>query len=286
MKKEEKIYSIGIDIGGTKIAGVLFDSEKVIADYTLATPQDNFEHFLIMLNAVAEPLLEKIRNNKMTVAGIGIGLAGTLNESVNGVTNSPNLKLVENVNLVEQLSKKFNLSVKLDNDANCFTRAESILGAGKKYGNIFGLTIGTGIGGGWWYENKIYRGSHQTAGEPGEMVIDAAAGLNLEHTYQKLMQNSPATSAEEAYRGDVLAQKTYEEFGKYLGIALANIVNLIDPEVIIIGGGVVESSDLFLSKTRKVMRQFILSPEAKKVKIVKSKLGDLAGAIGAALLIT
>ncbi len=279
-----KQYAIGIDIGGTKISGVLFDGEKVLADYTLATPQDNLEHFLIMLNAVVEPLLEKANKNKITVAGIGMGVAGSLDRNRQIILNPPNIKILNKVNLIEQLKNKFNYSLKLDNDVNCFVRAEALLGAGQSYSNVFGLAIGTGIGGGWWYNGGIYNGSHAVT-QPAWQIIDVVNGLSLEQAYQKLMQNSPAASAEEAYRGDILAQKTYDEFGQYLGIALANIVNIIDPEVIIIGGGVVESSDLFLSKTKKVMKQFILSPEAKKVKIVKGKLGSLAGAIGAALLL-
>ncbi len=284
MTKLNKQYSIGIDIGGTKMSGVLFDGEKVIADYTLATPQDNLEHFLIMLKAVIDPLLEKADKSKIIVKGLGAGVVGPFDKTGQIILDTPNLKILNKVNLVEQLKNKFNYSIKMDNDVNCFVRAEAMLGAGKKYSNIFGLTVGTGIGGGWWYKGGIYTGSHAVT-QPAWQIIDAVNGLSLEQAYQKLVQNSPAASAEEAYRGDILAQKTYDEFGQYLGIALANIVNIIDPQVIIIGGGVVESSDLFLAKTKKVMKQFILSPEARKVKIVKGKLGPLAGAIGAALLI-
>ena len=118
------------------------------------------------------------------------------------------------------------------------------------------------------------------------MVIDFESGVGLEEAYHKLTQSNPASLAEEAYRGDVLAEKMFEEVGRDLGIAFANIVNLIDPEVIIVGGGVVESSDLFLPKIKKTMREHIFSPEAKKIKILKSKLGENAGAIGAALLIS
>ena len=280
-----KQYTIGLDIGGTKMSGVLFDGEKVVADYTLATPRDSLGNFFIMLNAAVEPLLEKSARDKVTVRSLGVGVAGPLDKTRQIIINPPNLKILDKVNLVEQLKNKFNYSVVImDNDVNCFVRAEALLGAGQKYGNIFGLTVGTGIGGGWWYNGGIYTGSHAVT-QPAWQIIDATNGLSLEQAYQKLVQNSPAASAEEAYRGDVLAQKAYEEFGQYLGIALANVVNIIDPEVIIIGGGVVESSDLFLAKTKKVMKQFILSPEARKVKIIKGKLGPLAGAIGAALLV-
>ena len=109
--------------------------------------------------------------------------------------------------------------------------------------------------------------------------------LHLEKAYQKLTQNNPAKLAQEAYGGDVLADKAYKEIGHYLGLGLANVVNLIDPEVIVIGGGVAESHGLFLSKLKKTLREYIINPEAKKIKILISKLEKNSGAIGAALLI-
>ena len=279
-----KNYSIGIDIGGTKMSAVLFDGADILAEYMLTTPKDTFEHFMIMLNALIEPLLDKARQNKIIINGIGIGVAGVLDYQEGRVLNSPNIPLLNDQRLTVYLEAKLGLSIKVDNDVNCFTRAEVKIGAGKKYKNIFGITIGTGIGGAWWFNNEIYLGAHGGAGEPGWMVVDYQNGIRLEDAYHKLAQNNPASMAEEAYRGDVLAEKSYQEFGQYLGITLANIVNIIDPEVIILGGGVVESSDLFLSVTKKSMRQYIMSPDSKVIKIIKSKLGEKAGAIGAAML--
>ncbi|MBU0647178.1 ROK family protein [Patescibacteria group bacterium] len=279
-----KNYSIGIDIGGTKMSAVLFDGADILAEYMLTTPKDTFEHFMIMLNALIEPLLDKARQNKIIINGIGIGVAGVLDYQEGRVLNSPNIPLLNDQRLTVYLEAKLGLSIKVDNDVNCFTRAEVKIGAGKKYKNIFGITIGTGIGGAWWFNNEIYLGAHGGAGESGWMVVDYQNGIRLEDAYHKLAQNNPASMAEEAYRGDVLAEKSYQEFGQYLGITLANIVNIIDPEVIILGGGVVESSDLFLSVTKKSMRQYIMSPDSKVIKIIKSKLGEKAGAIGAAML--
>jgi len=285
MSKNIKTYSIGIDIGGTKMSAVLFDGEKMIADYKLATPKDTLEHFMIMLKALVEPLMEKAKNDKIKIKGIGLGAAGVIDYKKSKMLKSPNIPIIDSVKLADQLEAKVNLPVKMDNDTNCFLRAEVKLGAGQKYNNAYGIIIGTGIGGAWWNNNRIYQGAHGGAGEPGEMIIDFESGIGLEQAYHKLTQGNPATLAEEAYRGDVLAEKTFEEVGRDLGIAFANIVNLIDPEAIIVGGGVVESSDLFLPKVKKVMRQYIHSPEAKKIKLLKGKLGEHAGAIGAALLV-
>ncbi len=284
MPKNIKQYSIGVDIGGTKMSAVLFDGTKVIADYSLATPKDSLEHFLIMLKALVEPLLDKAKKQKIEVKGIGVGAPGILDRQQSMVLRTHNLHIIDGVKLGNLLEEKLKLPVKLGNDTDGFVRAEAKLGAAKGYNNVYGLTIGTGIGDGWWYNGEIYLGSHGGAGESSEMVI-SEAGLGLEAVYQKLSQNNPAQIAEEAYRGDVLAEKTYGEIGKYIGMALANIVNLIDPGIIVIGGAVANSSDLFLSQVKKTMKKHIFSPEAKKVKIVKSKLGPLAGAIGAALLV-
>jgi glucokinase len=286
MTQTQKQYTIGIDVGGTKMSAVLFDGEKVIADDTLATPQDNLEHFLVMLQAVISPLLGKARELKVKIKGIGLGIAGVINYEENKMLHSPNIPIINGAKLATLLSERVSLPVLMDNDAKCFTRAEVLLGAAKGNKNVLGVIIGTGIGCGWWYNGEIYHGAHGGAGEPGRMIIDFDKVIGLEDAYHKLTQNNPVNLAVEAYRGDILAQKTYEEVGKILGLAFANIVNLIDPELIVIGGGVVESSDLFLNQAKKAMQENIESDEArKKVKIVKSKLGKQAGAIGAALLV-
>lgn len=286
MSKPNKQYTIGVDIGGTKMSAVLFDGQNIMADYTLATPKDDLEHFMIMLKALIEPLLDKARSGGGLVNGLGVGLAGMLDFKENKIVEAPNLPLLNGLKLSDNLVARLGMEqIRMDNDVNCFLRAEMKFGAGKKYKNVFGITIGTGIGGAWWHNDEIYQGAHGSAMEAGWLTVDFKEGISLEQAYHKLMQSNPAALADEAYRGDVLAQKSYDEFGHYLGISLANVVNLLDPEIIIVGGGVVESSDLFLARAKKIMRQHIKSPQAKIVKIVKGKLGANAGAIGAALLI-
>jgi len=284
MSKINKSYAIGVDIGGTKISAVLFDGVKVLADYTLATPKDTLDHFIIMLNAVIEPLLDKAKQSKIKINGIGLGIPGMLDYEENKIILCPNAPLLNNIKLCLILEDMLKLPIKMDHDSNCFLRAEMKLGAGKKAKNVFGITIGTGIGAVWWINNQPYLGAHNGAGEIAWNVIDYKEGIKFEEAYHKLTQNNPAALAEEAYRGDILAEKSFQEFGHYLGIALANVVNTIDPELFIIGGAVVQSSDLFLSKTKKSMREFIKSPSAKTIKIIKSKLNEKAGVIGAAML--
>ena len=286
MAEKNKQYTIGVDIGGTNMKAALFDGKEVISDYLLATPKDNLEHFMIMLFALIEPLLEKAREDKIKIKGIGLGIAGILDFKGEKIIKCPNIPILDGVGLMSLLEKKTVLPVKIDNDTNCFLRGEMKIGAGQKYNNVYGIIVGTGIGGAWWVNNEIYQGSHRGAGEPGRMIIDLENGLELEKAYQKLSQNNPANLADEAYRGDNLAEKSYEEIGHCLGIAFANIVNLIDPEIFIVGGSVVESSDLFFSKIKKTTRAYVMHPEAKKIKVIKGKLSQEAGAIGAALLIS
>ncbi len=288
MLKESKIeYVIGIDIGGTKMSAILLNGSRVIADYTLATPKDDLAKFTAMLKALVEPLFDRAKKDKVRVKGIGIGLPGALDLKEGKVLASPNTPVLVNLKIVDLIKEKIDpeLNVKIDNDANCFVRAEVKLGAGKKYSNVYGMIIGTGIGGGWWVNDRVYEGAFGSANEPGSMIIDYRTGIRLEAAYHKLTQNNPAILAEEAYRGDRLAEEVFGEFGLILGTALTNIINLIEPEVIVVGGGAVQSADLFLPKAKKVYKELVLSPLAKEAKLVKSKLGKLSGAIGAALLI-
>ncbi len=284
----QKSYTIGLDIGGSKIAGVLLRRGVVIESSTLATPKDNLEHFLIMAKAVIDPLRQRLEVEKGVLAGIGIGAPGAIDTEKGVVSVSPNLPILNKAKLIDEMRRMFelpDLAMKMDNDANCFVRGEATYGAGRKSKNVFGLTIGTGIGGGWWHDGEIYRGHHGAAAEPGHMIVDFDHLSTLEQAYHKLTQNNPGLMAEEAYRGDILAEKKFSEIGSYLGIALSTIVNLIDPEIIVIGGGFVASSDLFLKAAKENLKKYTFSPAGRSVKLAKSKLGPLAGAIGAGLLI-
>lgn len=282
----QKQYTIGIDVGGTNIKAVLFDGKKIIVDDTLRTPQDSFMHFSVMLSALIDPMIERVKREKAVINGIGLGVPGLIDFEKKKIIKTPNIPILDGVDIEKRLEEKFNLNVSLDNDASCFLRAEMKIGVGKKYKNAFGITLGTGIGGAWWLDDKIYSGSHFSAGEPARMITNFDHPIELEDAYKKLLNNNPVKTANEAYKGEGLSQKAYEEMGAYLGVALANIANLIDPEIFIIGGSVVNSGDLFLGEARKQMKKYIMNTEAKKkIKIVKTKLGENAGAIGAALLI-
>ena len=295
------------------MSSVLFDLAKkeVVADYKLATPTDSLDKFLVILQALIDPLLERAKSsfaNSASVATsakgaatadkkeggsivkIGVGVPGVVErppaENKEGkILHCQNLTILNGVKLGEWLTNKYQLPVVIDNDTHCFLLAELALGAAKNSANAIGVTLGTGIGGAVSIQHEVYRGVHGSAGEINGLIVDVVDGtpMTLENVYHQLTQNNPLTLSEEAYRGDQLAVKAYQEVGKFLGLALAGIVNIIDPEIIVIGGSAMGSSDLFMAEVKKHLKAAIISPKLKKIKIVPAKLGQ-AGEIGAALL--
>ena len=265
---------------------VLWNGEKAVAEDELATPTDTLDHFLIMLKALVDPLLERARTDKVKVAGIGLGVSSVLDSAASVLLGATNLPVINNVRLAEKAAEFIGLPTVMDNDAYCFTRAEALAGAGRGLKSVFGITLGTGIGGGWWLDGAIYKGAHGGAAQIWRTVVDVKEGVWFEAAYHRLTQNNPGKLSQEAILGDPLAEQAYEELGRVLGIGLANIVNTVDPDAFVLGGGVMQSSDLFLPELKKTMKENIDSAEAaKKVKVLKSKLGANAGAIGAALLV-
>lgn len=185
---------------------------------------------------------------------VGIAMAAVLDFKTGIIINSPNLKSFEGFCLKNLLGRK----VRFDNDVHCFLRAEARLGAGKNYKNVLAVAMGTGIGGAVMTDKKIiYPGSHGSAGEFGFMI------LKDQKTWEKLYQESDS---------DNKAQEQIHALG------FANLINAFDPEVVVLGGGGAKMPN------RKLMENLILSPLAKKTKIIPGKLGLNANAIGAALL--
>jgi glucokinase len=284
MVRKEKKYSIGIDIGGTNMKAVLFNGQKAVIDSSLGTPKDSLDHILIMITALIEPLLKKASEDKIKIKGLGLGVAGIVDTANHIIVDSPNIPILSGVKLSEIIEARLGFPTKMDNDAECFLRAEATIGSATKIDNVYGITLGTGIGGAWWNKGDIYYGTRGLS-EPSRMIVDFNKGTTLESAYHTLTQNNPLNLAVEAYRGDELARRAYEEVGQLLGLACVNILNILDPEAIIFGGGVIESSDLFLPAVKKNLEERMPNASLRKVKILKSNLGNEAGAIGAALLI-
>lgn len=269
MKFLTKKYIIGIDIGGSKINAVIFNNGKVLKSVKISTPKKSQKEFLEKLEELVGKLISDL--GKKEVLGIGCGVAGVLDLEKGIIVNAPNLRFLNNFNIKNWLEKKFNCDVKIDNDARCFTRAEYLFGSGRGYKNIVGITLGTGVGGGIIIDGKIVYGASDSAGEFGHMIINNRKDLE--------------TLTVKQMRKLKFSKTTVKEFKKNLGIGFSNIINILDPETIIIGGGAEKTAKAFLSEVKTVMNKFVISPKSKKnIKILKGKIGENAGAVGAAAL--
>lgn len=250
---------LGVDIGGTKIGGIVLDktSQKMVAVFNTATPKNKKD----FLKALEEKISSTMKKYK--ISGIGIGLPGIVDAKNDVLARAPNLPFLKNWR-ARKFFSKFGKKIMIGNDSQCFLIAEAKLGAGKACRNIAAMTIGTGIGGGLMIDGKIYHGKNNSAGEFGHMII------NKRETLEKLG-----------------AKKAFLKMGdrsEIIGIGVANIINALNPDIVILGGGGVASGGVKLDIVRKIAKKYIISPLAKKTQIIKSKLGENASATGAALL--
>jgi glucokinase len=259
---------IGIDIGGTKITGIVFDpsrsaragagGKKVVNELTIATPKNLFEFKRNLLKLV------DFLSVKQKIYGIGVGMAGLVDSKSGLVSYSPNIKFVRDLNLAKFLKRAGIKSVRIDNDANCFARGELALGQGTEFKNFIAITLGTGIGGAIVIDGRLYRGQNNSGAELGHTVL---GGEFFEVIFRR-------------YRD----KKDFKNVGVVVGRALASFINIFAPEAIIIGGGFGKNeSRKYLPEAKRAMAGFIFNEKAN-TKILVSQLKN-AGSIGAALLI-
>lgn len=265
---------IGLDIGGTKITGILFDpsrsasaspgaraeadGKKVLKHLTIVTPKNGFEFERNLIK------LCDFLSAKEKIRSVGIGIAGLVNPKKGVVKYSANFQFKKNLDLIKLFKANGFKKVAIDNDANCFTRAEMLLGQGRKYKNFLTLTLGTGVGGGIVIDGKIYRGVNNLGAEFGHLVYN---GGFLEKHFQKTR-----------------VEDDYKEMSVILGRGFAGLVNIFASQAIILGGSVSHNAGpKFVPGAKKEMRKFLFNEKAQ-VQILVSKLKN-AGALGAALLV-
>lgn len=301
---------IGIDIGGYKINSVLMKGNKIIRKRRVPTKSTSNKKIIIaQIFDCVEHLIKNLDSprfgeaGKSKIRGIGIGAPGPIDLKRGVVLYPPNVKTLAGLPLADLVQKKFKTKVILDNDVNCFGIAEGILGAGRGKQNIVGLTLGTGVGGCLILRGRLFHGRDGSAGETGHMVIKkdgwkcscgnkgcleayvSARGIIRIAKEIGCRGATPTEIMRLAKKDNKKALKVYQITGEYLGVGLANLVNILNPDIIIIGGGIANVGELLFNPARKVMRKNILSPLAKNTKVVRAKLGEDAGAIGAALLL-
>jgi glucokinase len=284
---------IGVDLGGTKILAGLVDSDgNVERRRETMTPLESQEALLAGVDAAVEDLMDE------RVVGLGFGIPSRLDQRSGTVQGSVNIPL-EGLDFREQMSERFGLPVGIENDANAAAYAEFHFGAGRDVQTMVMLTLGTGCGGGVVIDGKLFRGW----AEFGHIVIEyegipcqgTCTGLGHLEPYvtgiaaTKLAQEAfgPAVDAHRLVRlaneGERRAVEILDGMGRRLGAGIGSLVNIFDPELVVIGGGFAAAGDFLLGPAREVVRREALSP-AGDVGIVRAELGTAAGLIGAGLI--
>jgi glucokinase len=303
---------IAVDLGGTKLLTGLVDEKGVVVKRTVRpTPLGSQEELVAALEAGIEEMMED------GVAALGVGIPSLIDQERGRAVASVNIPL-EGIDFRDLLKERFGLPTGIENDANAAALAEHRFGAGKGARHMVMLTLGTGVGGGLILDGRIYRGATGAAGELGHITIDfhgppcqgtcpgrghleafasgtAADGFAreaaAEHPDGDLGRAAAAgrevdarLAVELAAAGPGDAREVLERVGFYLGVGIADYVNIFNPEVVVLGGGFARAGDLLFEPARKVVAERALSPARDLVRIVPALLGVEAGLIGASLV--
>lgn len=310
-----KEYYLGLDLGGTKILTGLSDKNgKILARSRRDTEAESGEKKIIsnMIETV-EDVLHKTGLSSEEVRTLGIGSPGPLDSQKGIIFENSNLPW-ENVPIKAKLEKALNIKIILKNDANAAALGEKWFGVGREVDNMVYLTISTGIGGGAVINKELFTGVNGNACELGHTVIDpdgplcgcgnhgclesfasgtaigrmareaAEAGKSKEilELADNIIEDIDAViCAQAAYRGDKTAQEIFDTAAFYLGIGLGNFVNIFNTEMIVLGGGVMKASDLFLDKAIETMEEIALPGPLEIVEVRESELGSDIGLMGA-----
>ena len=312
------MLTVGVDLGGTKCLGVVVDAGgRVVDEHRLPTPS-GADAVMSTVESCAATLVDRVGVGVGGVAGIGVGLPGLVDD--NGTLRyAPNLPGVAEVPVGELLRSRFgDVRVVVENDASCAGWGEREGGAGQSIDNLVAITLGTGIGGGIVLGGRLYRGAHGFAGEVGHMVVDPygppcpcgqrgcwerfasgsglgrlareAAHAGRGHRVVELAGRDPESVRGEhvtqaAAEGDAEALAVLASYAWWVALGLANLANAFDPELFVLGGGLVEAGELLLAPVRSAFSSLVEGVEHRPpVDIVPAALGEHAGAIGAALL--
>jgi glucokinase len=294
-----------VDIGGTKIAvGLVDDCGRLL--YRVEAPTEAERGYGVGLRRITQMLREVLTGTGSTVRGIGIGSTGMLDPIRGEFLDVDFLPGWEGSCPAEDLSREFGVSTAMENDGDAGALAEAYWGAGRGKSRVVYVTVGTGIGGGMIFDGQLYRGVAGAHPEFGHHVMEAAgpectcgfrgcwealaAGSAMEKWYEencpKAERNREGVSARKicdlAREGNEFAKLAVEREATYLGLGLANLIGLFVPEVIVLGGGMMRSADLYLGKIREVIRSGCRFVPAEKTEILLASLGEDANLIGAA----
>ncbi|HXX23546.1 MAG TPA: ROK family protein [Terriglobia bacterium] len=311
---------IGIDVGGTKVAGGLVNLKGRLVK-SLVVPTYGEKGFKTSYNQIVNLIerLIKLGGGKDNIAGVGVCAPGPLNPKTGVIINPPNLPGWRNIPLARLLESHFHLPAKVENDANAAGLAEVLFGAAVGYRDVFYVTVSTGIGTGVIIDKRIYHGKNGVGGEGGHVSIDfrspyrcgcgtlgciealaagpamarrARVALEQEHDKPSLLRElsagnlgriTPVMIQEAAHKGDDLAKFIIDETGFFLGVWLGGMMSLFDPEAIIIGGGVAQIGKPLFERIRQTMPHYTINRRfVEKLPILPAKLQKNVGVYGAA----
>lgn len=293
---------IGIDLGGTKIEGIVLANDgSVLTKHRVATPASNYE---ATVTAVCE-VVETLRVNSREAMPVGVGTPGAVSE--NGLMKNSNSVLLNGRALQQDIESKLGYAIRIENDANCFALSEAHFGAAKEARIVFGVIIGTGTGGGIVIDKQLLNGPNRIAGEWGHNALPDSArelidgsrqcycgrkncietvlsGRGLRQTFKERYadERSAAEIAALAQQGDANATESISIYSQQLARCLATVVNVIDPDIIVLGGGLSNIASLYDSVTDH-MRPYVFTDKLL-TRLSRPTFGDASGALGAACL--
>ena len=289
---------IGIDLGGTKIEGILLDQQNQVLERIRVPTQQENGYEAILSRIVT--LIKDIQSRSDQAASIGICTPGAI-EPTEGVLKNSNTVCLNGKPLKNDLESALDCSIEMENDANCFALAEATLGAAKGYSTVFGVIMGSGVGGGIVFSQRIHRGRLFIAGEWGHITLHPN-GLNCycgrQGCVEKYISGTALEKRWNELDGENLAldqivskfdplpddryRKWKTEFLDNFGRALATVINIVDPDAIVLGGGVSNIPFLY-NEGSKIVQNNTFSTFSD-TPILPNQLGDSAGVFGAALL--
>ena len=299
-----------VDLGGTHLrAALVDDAGRILKQLKQETPKG--DSALCIVNALVNAA-QQWESDKLPVVAAAIMVPGAVDCDKAVVLQAPNLPSLVNFELKAELERRLGWPVFIENDANAAAVGEMWMGAARGCCDVISVTLGTGVGGGVILDGKLWRGSHGSAGEIGHTTVDPFSGLkckcgntgclelfasataivrmtreNLSLFPESTLKSEGLTAAkvyEAGRNGDELALAVFQRFGMYLGIGLANLINLIDPQIIVISGGAVNGWDLFAPEMYRQVEERAFRTTAQQVKIARAECGDNAGLLGAARL--
>jgi glucokinase len=300
---------IGVDLGGTNLRTALLSVDGEVLDRRKEPTRadDGWKKVIARLVDNICQQRELAAQRGLQVTAVGVGAPGVIRMDKGIVVKSPNFPDWNNLPLRDELEKVLRIPVIIENDANAAALGEQWRGAGRGIDSMILLTLGTGVGGGIILNNKIWQGADGMAGEIGHMTLIPdgrpcgcgntgclemyASARGIVQSYREALgitegaKASEVTSAmiyEAARNGDAVARRVMKEMGGLLGIGIANLINIFNPQMIVLGGGVKDSWDIFIGATHEEIMRRAFQVPAERTQIVPSLLGGDAGMIGAA----